>query len=51
MLLKDNKPILVGTIIRLLYQTKSLEVFNENLSKVDTNIVVKYFFGDSNVTL
>ena len=46
LLLPNTKPIAVGTIYRAPNQTDILEIFNENLSKVDTNNVEIRIFGD-----
>ena len=39
LLLSNTKPIVVGTIYPPPKQTSFMEIFNENLSKVDTNNV------------
>ena len=46
----NTKPIAVGTIYRPPSQTNFMEIFNENLSKVDTNSVETYIFGDFNIS-
>ena len=51
LLLPNTKPIVVGTIYHPPNQTNFMEIFNENLSKVDTNNVETYFLGDFNVNL
>ena len=51
LLLPNTKPIVVGTIYRPLNQTSFMEIFNENLSKVDTNNVETYILGDFNINL
>ena len=51
MLLPNTKPIVVGTIYRPPNQTNFMEIFNENLSKVDTNNVETYILGDLNINL
>ena len=42
LLLPNIKPIVVGTIYRSPNQTSFMEIFNENLSKVNTNNVETY---------
>ena len=51
LLLPNTKPVVVGTIYHPPNQTSFMEIFNENLSKVDTNKVETYFLGDFNVNL
>ena len=51
LLLPNTKPILVGTIYRPPNQTNFMKIFNENLSKVDTNNVETYILGDFNINL
>ena len=51
LLLPNTKPIVVGTIYRPPNQTNFMEIFNENLSKVDTNNVETYILGDFNINL
>ena len=51
LLLPNTKPIVVRTIYRPPNQTNFMEVFNENLSKVDTNNVETYILGDFNIKL
>ena len=50
-LLPNAKPIVVGTIYRPPNQTSFMEIFNENLSKVDKNNVGTYILGDFNISL
>ena len=50
-LLPNTKPIVVGTFHCPLNQTFYREIFNENLSKVDTNNVKTYILGDFIITL
>ena len=50
-LLPNSKPIVVGTIYRPPNQTKFLEIFCENLSKVDTNNIETYIFGNFKINL
>ena len=49
--LPNTKPIVVGTVYRPPNQTNFMEIFNENLSKVDTNNVETYILGDFNINL
>ena len=49
LLLPNTKPIVVATIYRPPNQTNFMEIFNENLSKVDTNNVETYILGDFNI--
>ena len=51
LLLPNTKPIVVGTIYCPPNQTNFMEIFNENLSKVDTNNVETYILGDFNINL
>ena len=51
LLLPNTKPIAVGTIYRLPNQTNFMEIFNENLSKLDTNNIETYIPGDFNINL
>ena len=51
LLLPNTKPIVVGIIYRPPNQTNFMEIFNENLSKVDTNNVETYILGDFNINL
>ena len=51
LLFPNTKPIVVGTIYRPPNQTNVMEIFNENLSKVDTNNVETYILGDFNINL
>ena len=51
LLLPNTKPIVVGTIYRPPNQTNLMEIFNENLSKADTNNVETYILGDFNKNL
>ena len=51
LLLPNTKPIVVGTIYRPPNQTNFMEIFNESLSKVDTNNVETYILGDFNINL
>ena len=51
LLLPNTKPIVVGTVHRPPNQTNFMEIFNENLSKVDTNNVETYILGDFNINL
>ena len=51
MLLPNTKPIIVGTIYLPLDQTNFMEIFNENLRKVDTKNVETYILGDFNINL
>ena len=51
LLLPNTKPIVVGTIYRPPNQTNFMEIFHENLSKVDTNNVEIYILGDFNINL
>ena len=51
LLLPNTKPIVVGTISKPPNQTKFMEIFNKNLSKVDTNHVETYILGDFNINL
>ena len=50
-LLPNTKPILVDTIYRPPKQTNFMEIFNENLSKVDTNNIEIYILGDFKINL
>ena len=51
LLLPNTKAIVVGTIYRPPNQTNFMEILNENLSKVDTNILETYILGDFNKNL
>ena len=51
LLLLNTKLIVVSTIYRPPNQTNFMEIFNENLSKVDTNNVETYILGDFNINL
>ena len=51
LLLPFTKPIVVGTIYRPPNQTNFMEIFNENISKVDTNNGETYILGDFNINL
>ena len=51
LLLPNTKPIVLGTIYCPPNQTNFMEIFNENLSKVDTNNVETYILGDFNINL
>ena len=51
LLLPNTKPIVIGTVHRSLNQTNFKEIFNENLSKVDTNNIKIYILGDFKVDL
>ena len=51
LILPNTKPIVVGTIYRPPNQANFMEIFNENLSKVDTNKVETYILGDFNINL
>ena len=51
LLLPNTKPIVVGAIYCPPNQTNFMEIFNENLSKVDTNNVETYILGDFNINL
>ena len=51
LLLPNTKPIVVGTIYRPPNQTNFMEIFSENLSKVDTNNIETYILGDFNIYL
>ena len=51
MLLPNTKPIIVGTIYLPLDQTNFMEIFYENLHKVDTKNVETYILGDFNINL
>ena len=51
LLLPNTKPIVVGTIYRPPNQTNFMEIFNGNLSKVDTNNIETYILGDFNINL
>ena len=50
-LLPNTKPIVVGAIYRPPNQTNFMEIFNENVCKVDTNNVENYIPGDFNINL
>ena len=47
----NTKPIVVATIYHPPNQTNFIEIFNENLSKVDTNNLETYILGDFNINL
>ena len=49
LLLPNTKPIVVGAIYCPPNQTNFMEIFNENLSKVDTNNVESYILGDFSI--
>ena len=51
LLLRNTKPIVLGTIYRPPNQTNFMEIFNENLSKVETNNIETYIIGDFNINL
>ena len=51
LLLPNTKPIVVGTIYCPPNQTNFVEIFNENLSKVDTINVETYILGNLNINL
>ena len=51
LLLPNTKPIVVGAIYCQPNQTNFMEILNENLSKVDTNILETYILGDFNKNL
>ena len=51
LLLPKTKPIVIGTVYRPPNQTNFMKIFNENLSKVDTNDVEIYILGDFKVDL
>ena len=51
LLLPNTKPVVVGTIFRPPDQTKFLKIFNENLSKEDTNNVETYILSDFYINL
>ena len=51
LLLSNTKPIAVVAIYCPPNQTNFIEIFNENLSKVDTNNVETYILGDFNINL
>ena len=51
LLLPNTKPIAAGTVYRPPNQTNFMEIFNENLSTVDTNDVETYILGDFNINL
>ena len=51
LLLPQTKPIVVSTIGRLPNQTNYKEIFNKNLSNIDTNNVETYVLGDININL
>ena len=50
-LLPNTKPMVVGTIYRPPNQTNFMEIFNENLSKVNTTNIETYILGDFNINL
>ena len=49
LLLPSTKPVVVGTIYRPPNQTNFKDIFNKNLSKVDTNNA--QILGDFNINL
>ena len=49
LVLPNTKPIVVGTIYRPPNQTDFIDIFNKNLSKVDTNNAE--ILGDFNINL
>ena len=49
LVLPNTKPIVVGTIYRPSNQTDFIDIFNKNLSKVDTNNAE--ILGDFNINL
>ena len=51
LLLPNTKPIAVDTVYPPPNQTNFMEIFNENLSTVDTNDVETYILGDFNINL
>ena len=51
LLLPQTKPIVVSTIGRLPNQTNCKEIFNKNLSNIDTDNVETYVLGDININL
>ena len=51
LILPNTKPIVVGTIYRPPNQANFMEIFKENLSKVDTNNVETYILHDFNINL
>ena len=51
LLLPNTKPVVVGTIYRPPNQANFMEIFNENLSKVDKNNVETYILGYFNINL
>ena len=51
LLLPNTKPIVVGTFYLLPNQTNFMEIFNENLSKVDANNIEIYSLRDFNIDL
>ena len=51
MLLPNTKPVVVGTIYPPPSQTNVFEIFNKDLSKVDSNNVKRYIIGAFNIHL
>ena len=51
LLLPNTKPIVVSTFYLLPNQTNFMEIFNENLSKVDANNIEIYSLRDFNIVL
>ena len=51
LILPNTKPIVLGTTYRPPNQTNCMEIFNENLSKVDTNNAETNILGDFNINL
>ena len=50
-LLRNSKPITVGTIYRLLNQRIFLEILNDNMNKIDSVNNEIYILGDFNINL
>ena len=51
LILPNTRPIVVDTIYCPPNQTNFMEIFNENVYKVDTNNVQTYILGDFNINL
>ena len=51
LLFPNTKPIVEGTIYHPPNQTNFIEIFNENLSKANTNNIEIYILGDFNINL
>ena len=49
LLLPNTNPVVVGTIYPPTKQTSFMEIFNENLCKVDRNNVKTYVLSDFNI--